>query len=246
MKVLGLIPARGGSKTIPRKNIALLNGKPLLAYTCEAALQSKFFDRVILSTDDKEITAVGKKFGVEVPFLRPPELARDESGMREVILHALNFLERSDQYVPDIVVLLQPTSPLRIARHIDAAVELLQKSGADCVVSVTEVPHQFTPTSLMKLENKRLQSYQEGGPCFYETLRRQDKPKMYSRNGPAVLVLRRSSFLKHQNFYAGDVRPLIMPSEESIDIDTPFDFALAEYFLQRKHHDLKRFRKTHS
>lgn len=241
MKILGIIPARGGSKSIPRKNIALLNGKPLLAYTCEAALNSKFFDRVILSTDDKEITAVGKKWGIEAPFLRPPELARDESGMREVILHALDFLEKSDKYVPDIIVLLQPTSPLRTAAHIDAAVELFQKSGADCVVSVTEVPHQFTPTSLMKLENERLQSYREGGP-----LRRQDKPKMYSRNGPAVLVLRRSSFLKDQNFYAGDVRPLIMPPEESIDIDTPFDFALAEYFLRRQHHAIQKSRKTRS
>lgn len=230
MKILGLIPARGGSKSIPRKNIALLCGKPLLAYTCEAALKSKFFDRLILSTDDKEIASVGKKCRVDAPFLRPSELARDESGMREVIVHALDFLEKSEQYVPKIIVLLQATSPLRTVHHIDAAIELLQKSGADCVVSVTEVPHQFTPASLMKLEHERLKPYQDSAPL----LRRQDKPKIYARNGPAVLVLQRSSFLKHQNFYEGDVRPFMMSAQESIDIDTPFEFELAEYFLQKK------------
>lgn len=230
MKILGLIPARGGSKSIPQKNIALLNGKPLLAYTCEAALGSKMLDRVILSTDDKEIADVGKKYGAEVPFLRPLEFAQDSSGMREVIIHALDFLEKSEHSVPEIIVLLQPTSPLRTAQHIDAAIELLQKSGADCVVSVAEVPHQFTPASLMKLEHECLKSYQESAPL----LRRQDKPKMYARNGPAVLALRRDSFLKHQNFYEGDVHPFVMSPEESIDIDTPFDFELAEYFLQKK------------
>ena len=230
MKILGLIPARGGSKSIPRKNIALLHGKPLIAYTCEAALKSTFLNRIMVSTDDKEIADVANKYGIEAPFLRPHELARDESGMREVIIHTLDFLEKSEQYVPEIIALLQPTSPLRTAHHIDAAIALLQKSGADCVVSVTEVPHQFIPTSLMVLENERLKPYQKGPPF----LRRQDKPRMYARNGPAILAFRRESFLKNKNFYEGDVHPFVMGPEESIDIDTPFDFELAEYFLHKK------------
>ncbi len=227
MDVLGLIPARGGSKSIPRKNTVRLGGKPLLAYACQEALKSRRITRVLLSTNDSRIADVGKKCGVEVPFLRPARLSSDTAGMGDVIFHALQFL-KTRGYKPDVVVVLQPTSPFRKAKRIDAAVSLLLKTGADTVVSVTEVPHQFLPSSVMRLKSGRLHFYERGSKPI---LRRQDKPKLYARNGPAVLVLRTSSFLKNKQFYAGDVRPLIMEPQESLDIDTPFDLKLARYFI---------------
>lgn len=229
MHILGLIPARGGSKSIHNKNIAPLAGKPLLAYTFEAARESKRLTRTILSTDDSAIAEVGRTNGIEVPFLRPAELAADTSGMIDVIIHALNFLQKKEQYIPDAVVLLQPTSPFRKASHIDAAVDLLTSTGADSVVSIVEVPHQFTPGSIMKLENGRLTPYKQG-PSI---LRRQDKPKLYGRNGPAVLAVRRSVLLEKQSLYGDDSRGFIMDARESIDIDTLLDLEIAEFFLTR-------------
>lgn len=229
MHILGLIPARGGSKSILNKNIAPLTGKPLLTYTCEAARQSKRLTRIILSTDDSGVAEVARTNDIEVPFLRPAELATDTSGMMGVIIHALNFLQEKEQYVPDIVVLLQPTSPLRKASHIDAAVDLLISTGADSVVSVVEVPHQFTPGSIMKFESGRLTPYEQGQTI----LRRQDKPKLYGRNGPAVLAVQRSVLLEKQSLYGDDTRGLIMEVKESIDIDTSLDLEIAEFFLTR-------------
>ena len=218
--VLGLIPARGGSKSLPGKNLALLGGKPLLAYTCEAARAARRLTRTIISTDSQEIAACAVRYGVEAPFLRPAELARDETPMLEVIRHALQHL----QPVPDAVVLLQPTSPLRRAADIDAAVALLEQQGADSVVSVTEVPHQFTPSSLLRLEDGLLQPYANGAT----PARRQDKPVLYARNGPAVLAVRADVVLKHGSLYGARSLPLVMPREASVDIDTLEDLQWAE------------------
>lgn len=229
MDILGLIPARGGSKTIPHKNIALLNGKPLISYTCKTAKKSKCLTRLILSTDDKEIAQVCRNLGVEVPFFRPVDLAKDSTGMFEVIEHAFQTLEEAENYKPDIVVLLQPTSPLRKAEHIDKAVDILVESGADSVVSVMHVPHQFNPVSVMKIEDERLVPFISGP----QILRRQDKPKVYGRNGPAVLAMRRETILNKKSLYGEDVRPLIMKEEESIDIDTQFDFDIAEFLIKK-------------
>ncbi|MBI4994105.1 acylneuraminate cytidylyltransferase family protein [Candidatus Peregrinibacteria bacterium] len=228
MEVLGIIPARGGSKAIPRKNIALLAGRPLINYTCKAAKKSKRLTRLIVSTDDKEIAQVCTKNNVEAPFLRPKDLAKDETGMMEVIIHALKTLEEAEKYKPDIIVLLQPTSPLRTHEHIDAAVDLLIKTGADSVVSVVHVPHQFNPVSVMKIENEKLIPFIESS----QILRRQDKPKVYGRNGPAVLAMRREIILKKNSLYGDDIRPIIMSEEESVDIDTMFDFKIAEFLLK--------------
>lgn len=229
MNILGLITARGGSKSIPNKNIVNLAGKPLIAYTCEAAKKSKRLTRVILSTDDKKIAGVARKYGIEVPFMRPQELAKDDTGTLSVIEHALKFLEEKEGYSPDIIVLLQPTSPLRRASHIDAAVDLLIKTGADSVVSVVEVPHNFNPISVMSLEKGRLAPYSKGGKPI---LRRQDKPKVYGRNGPAVLVMKREIVFNKKSLYGSHIRPLVMAQEESIDIDTLFDLKIAEFLLK--------------
>lgn len=229
MKVLGVIPARGGSRSIPRKNLALVAGRPLLSYTCDAARESSRLTRVILSTDDAEIADVGRGCGVEVPFIRPAHLAADETPMVDVLAHALSWLAAWESYRPEVVAVLQPTSPLRQAKHIDAAVDLLVETGADTVVTVVEVPHQFNPVSLMRLEDGRLVPFLEQ-PMI---LRRQDKPLVYARNGPAVLVARRE-VVEAGELYGRVVRPLEMRLADSVDIDTAEDLALAEFWLGRR------------
>lgn len=228
MNILGLIPARGGSRSIPGKNLVPLAGKPLLAYTCDAALRSKRLTRTILSTDDEEIARVGTACGVEVPFRRPADLARDETPMIEVVRHAVGWLADHEGYRADLVAVLQPTSPLRRAEHIDAAVDLVLETGADTVVSVVEVPHQFNPVSLMRLEEGRLIPFLDQ-PMI---LRRQDKPPVYARNGPAVLVVRRE-VIAQGRLYGDTVRPLEMSHADSVDIDDADDLALAEFYLNR-------------
>jgi len=230
MQILGLIPARGGSKGIPRKNIIPLAGKPLLAYTCEAALQSRFLTRTLLNTDDPEIAAVGQEYGVEVPFLRPQELARDETPILPVIQHTLTWLAEHENFVPEAVVLLQPTSPMRSGLHIDAAIGVFRDHQADTVVSVMEVPHQFNPVSLMQIdENHQLHLYLEG-PMI---LRRQEKPRVYARNGPAILIVSREVLLQGQ-LYGDRIYPYLMDRISSLDIDDAMDLQIAECWLQGK------------
>lgn len=229
MEILGLIPARGGSKAIPHKNIAPVAGRPLLAYTCDAALVSQRLTRVVLSTDDPAIAEVGRRYGAEVPFLRPASLAQDDIPMLSVLQNALRVLQEIEGYQPEVVVLLQPTSPLRGAEHIDAAVDLLLATGADTVVSVVAVPHQFNPVSLMRMEGERLVPFLEG-PMV---LRRQDKPMVFARNGPAVLATR-CTMIEMGKLYGEDTRPVIMSQAESVDIDSQEDLAFAEFLLGRK------------
>lgn len=229
MEVLGLIPARGGSKGIPCKNLAPLAGRPLLQYTATAALESRRLSRVVLSTDDDAIAAAGARMGLEVPWLRSADLATDEVPMAEVVVDCLDRLG-TEGYRPTAVVVLQPTSPLRRASDIDGALEILEDSGADCVVSVVEVPHAFSPVSVLRLEAGRLVPFHLGGQSI---LRRQDKPRAYARNGPAVLALRAET-ARRTGFYEGDVRPFEMRPEDSVDIDTAIDLELAEFWLERR------------
>ena len=227
MEVVGVIPARGGSKAVPRKNLALLAGRPLIAYTVDAASASTLLTRVVVSTDDQEIAATARQLGADVPFLRPSHLASDETPMLDVLADLVASFERRESYRPDILVLLQPTSPFRRAEHIDAAVELLTSSGADSVVTVAPVPHQFGPASLMQLDGDRLLPY-TAGPA---PLRRQDKPRLFARNGPAVVAVRTHVVTEQRTLYGTDTRGLIMTRQDSIDIDEPFDLALSELLL---------------
>jgi CMP-N,N'-diacetyllegionaminic acid synthase len=229
VNILGLIPARGGSKTIPKKNITPLLGKPLLAYTCQAALASRHLTRVILNTDDAEIAQVGREYGVEVPFMRPLELATDETLILPVIQHTLKRVEEQQDFFADIVVLLQPTSPLRRAEHIDAALELLLDSDADSVVSVVSVPHNFNPLSVMQRSEEGFLTPFWAGP---QILRRQDKPRVYARNGPAILAIRRA-VLERGQIFGDKMLPYEMSTRASMDIDDPQDLALAEFYLKR-------------
>ena len=228
--VLGLIPARGGSKGIPGKNIYPLVGKPLLAYTCEAARQSQHLQRVILSTDSEEIAGVGARYGVEVPFLRPEQYALDNSPSIEAVLHTLEWLRIHDNWIPDAVVLLQPTSPLREGVHIDQAVELFHDQQAETVVSVVKVPHRYSPYTIQKIDNGLLQDFWDQVVSF-DKFRRQDIPKLYARNGPAVLVTGTDVLLQSKSFYGSRVIPYIMEEKYSIDIDDMFDLHLAEFML---------------
>ena len=218
--MVALIPARGASKGIPRKNLAVLGGRPLLAWTVHAARESRLVARTLVSTDDDEIAEAARSLGAEV-LERPEELAGDDTPMRDVIAHALE-----EQAGIDVLVLLQPTSPLRGAQHVDEAVELLLESGADSVVSVVEVPHRYRPGSLMALDGDRLVTVGDPG---YAT--RREKPLVYARNGPALLVLRPDRI--GGDLYGGDCRPYVMEPRHSVDVDEPFDLELAELLLRR-------------
>jgi CMP-N,N'-diacetyllegionaminic acid synthase len=222
-----VIPARGGSKGIPRKNLALLAGRPLLAYTTEAARTSGRLTRVVVSTDDEEIAGVAKRLGVEVPFLRPQHLAADDTPMLEVLIDLVATLRQREQYRPEVLVLLQPTSPFRRPDHIDAVIDRLSSTSADSVVTVMPVPHQFTPSSLMCLQGDRLVPWDEG-PA---PTRRQDKPLLFARNGPAVLAVRTPVVTDTRSLYGGDVRGLVMGRAESFDIDDAFDLEIAELLM---------------
>jgi CMP-N-acetylneuraminic acid synthetase len=226
--VIGLIPARGGSKAIPGKNLVALAGKPLLAYTAEAARAARRLDRVLLSTDDDKIAAAGRALGLEVPFLRPAELASYDTPMLPVIAHALDWCVREGKPAR-AVVLLQPTSPLRRARHIDEAVTLLLEKNAATVVSVMAVPHRFTPGSLMVAgADGALTPLQDGRMV----LQRQDKPRLFARNGPAILAIR-TDVVRDGALYAEPTLGYEMDAESSLDIDEPEDLWLAQQYLLR-------------
>lgn len=228
-KVLGIIPARGGSKGIPKKNIAALGGKPLIEYTFKAAKDSKLIDRLILSTDSKEIAEVGKENNVEVPFIRPKELSMDETPTLPVIKHAVDFMRDKLKYSADIILILQPTAPLRKPKHIDEALHLLINSDADSTVSVVEVPHQYNPFFTMKIDDGKLSFYKQEGT---KLTRRQDLPKSYSRNG-AIYALRLETLNVKESLYGDKCLPYIMEFSESINIDSKYDLSIAGLFLKK-------------
>jgi CMP-N,N'-diacetyllegionaminic acid synthase len=219
MNVLAVIPARGGSKGIPHKNLADVAGRPLLAYTADAARAATRLTRIIVSTDDPAIADAARQLGLDVPFMRPAALAADDAPMLPVLQHAVKAM-RECGFTADVVVLLQPTSPLRRSEHIDAAVDLLERSGADSVVSVVDVPHQFNPVSVLHLDGDRLRPFIDG-PLV---TRRQDKPRVVARNGPAVVAVR-TSVIEGGSLYGDDCRALMMNSTDSLDIDSPGDLA---------------------
>ena len=223
--VLGIIPARGGSKGIPHKNLALVGGRPLLAYTADAVNESARLTRTVVSTDDEQIADSARSLGLDVPFLRPSSLAADDTPMLPVLQHAVDTL-KSEGFTADIVVLLQPTSPLRRGEHIDAAIVWLERAGGDSVVSVVEVPHQFSPVSIMRGDDGWLFPFLDG-PAVTQ---RQDKPRLYARNGPAVLAVR-ASVIAGGSLYGDRSWPLVMKPEESVDVDTPWDLSLVEWAL---------------
>ncbi len=224
--MLGVIPARGGSKGIPRKNIRVLAGKPLLQYSVEAAKHSRLLDRLVVSTEDAEIAEMAESLGVEV-VNRPSSLAGDDVPMWPVVQHALDAAEDEEQF--DAVFTLQVTTPLRTGADIDDAIRLLQTSGADSVIGVVRVLDSH-PARAKRIEDGRLRDFCVPEP---EGVRRQDlTPTAYLRNG-AVYVTRRDTII------SGSIRgthqcPLLMPPERSVNIDEPLDLLLAEALLQKE------------
>jgi len=221
--ILGIVPARAGSKGVPGKNISLLAGRPLLDYTVRAAHESGVIDRLILSTDSEEIADIGRTCGLEVPFLRPADLAADDSPMLSVVEHALKTLERSGWH-PQVIIVLQPTSPLRRPDHISDAVRLLRDTNADSVASVIELPLHMSPDYVMKINEGHLKPFLAHGS---KITRRQDARLAYVRDGTVYAFWRRTIVEQH-SLYGQDCKPLVLPSSESITIDTFEDLAEAE------------------
>ena len=217
MKTLGIIPARGGSKGVPKKNIKLLNGKPLIAYTIEAALSSSL-SRVIVSTDCDSIAEVSRRYGAEV-FMRPSELAKDNT----LTLPVLQNVVLNTNECFDAVMTLQPTSPLRTVKHIDESIKLfVDDKGADSLVSVIKVPHNFMPEKLMTISGQYISG--DTGPK-----RRQDISLMYARNGAAIYI---TKFKKIEEYiFGGNILPYCMGKIESIDIDDLEDWELVEKII---------------
>lgn len=230
MKVLGLIPARGGSKGVPRKNIRLLNGKPLLAYTAESALQAKTLARVILSTEDEEIADIGRNCGLEVPFMRPLELAQDSTPSLAVVRHALLMLKEQGENF-EAVCLLQPTNPLRRAEDIDACVTLFIESNADCVVSVLPVPHEYNPKWVFWKNGGGKMSLSTGDAEIIP--RRQDLPRAFHRDG-TVYITRSEIIINRQSLYGDNVQGFEMSPEFSVNIDTEEDWQAIERRIRRQ------------
>jgi len=226
-EALALVTARGGSKGFPGKNLAPLGGKPLIAWTIQCALQSRRVSRVLVSTDDEAIARVSRDFGAEVPFLRPTELARDDSPHILSALHALEWLAEREGTVPEYLVLLQPTSPLRAPKDIDAVVDLAYAKNAIAVVSVVEAkPHPYKTYGLA--EDGTLVDLV---PSSIAYRRRQDLPPAFADNG-AIYMNRSDSLLRERTFIPVGSIPYRMPPERSLDIDSAWDLQLAEFFLR--------------
>ncbi len=223
-RVLAIIPARGGSKGLARKNVLPLGGRPLIVWTVRAALGARFVDRVVLSSDNDEIALAAREAGCEVPFRRPASLAEDTSSTADVVLHALQELPGYDW-----LVLLQPTSPLRTAEDIDSAIRLCQSSGAPGCVSVTEALQ--SPYWMYRInQGMQLQPLLDGSAQYH---RRQDLPPVFVLNG-AVYVIRTDEFLRTRSFVGPGTVAHVMPYRRSIDIDTASDLEAAQKLIAQE------------
>ncbi len=227
MEILGIIPARGGSESIPLKNIMPIHGKPLIAYTIQSALKSKI-NRLIVSTDNKKIGKISENLGAEVPFFRPKKISTSSSRTQEAIAHTLNFVKKTEKYVPDIVILLQPTSPHRTTEMINKSINLLKHSQASSVISVMKAKKH--PTQSFVLKNGFLKPsniYHE--KKYYQ---RQLIPDLYYATG-AIYTFWTKTFTKYNSIYGHKPKSLIIKDDElNVDIDTKFDVFVSEMIFQ--------------
>lgn len=224
-KVVCVIPARGGSKGVPRKNIKQLGGKPLIAYTIEQALQSQYIDRTIVSTEDMEIADIAKQYGAEVPFMRPEALAGDQVATVDVLLHAINWLEEEDKYNFDILVLLHTTTPLRAVEDIDACIKMLEDTKADNIFSVTEA-HRNPYFNMVEITPQgKVQLSKDGSFSS-----RQSAPKVYDMNS-SIYVWWKDILKSERKIFLEDSHVYIMSKARSIDIDDNIDFMIAEIMM---------------
>lgn len=224
-KILAIIPARGGSKRIPGKNIKLLAGKPLIAYTIESATKSKLIDKVVVSTDDPRIAEVSKKYGAEI-IERPAELAQDETPTLPVMIHVLDVLEEKQQYRPDFIILLQPTCPLRNEEDINNVIRLMIRGADSAQTFCKAVQH---PAYMVTIKNGTATPIDKKG---YAT-RSQDLPEVYAKNG-AVYGVTYDLLMNKKTLYGKNNKAAIMPIERSVEIDELSEFKLAEFYLKEK------------
>jgi CMP-N-acetylneuraminic acid synthetase len=222
-RVLGIIPARGGSKGIPKKNIRILGGRPLLAYTVEVAKKAEIFDRIILSTDCEEIAEVGKILGIEVPFLRPKELSNDETPTLPVIQHAVKFCLR-EGWCPDFICILQPTAPFRNIQDLVNGYQLIVSTECDSVVSIEEVPEHYLPHFVMRIQDGKLIHFLADGA---KVTRRQDAVKAYTRSG-CFYFTKANVLMSGNSIYGTDCRPIIVNNDYSVNLDAMDDWYKAE------------------
>lgn len=229
-KIVAIIPARGGSKGVPLKNIKLLGGKPLITWTICEASKSNYIDKIIVTTDSLEIAEICENVGAEVPFIRPKKLALDDTPSSDVILHSLDWLAKNEKIEYDLFILLQPTSPFRKSEQIDNALDLfILNHTKDCLISVREVDEN--PYWMKIIDDKYfLKNFIKQNNNH---TRRQDLPKIYITNG-AIYIMNISDFLLHGSFNTDKTMPFIMDQESSIDIDTEIDFKLAELIIKEK------------
>ena len=224
-KIIGIIPARGGSKGIRKKNIVDLAGKPLIAYTIEQAKGSKYIDKIIVTTDDEKIAEISRSLGAEVPFSRPKALATDEAKGIDVVLHAITWFDSNEESF-DIVMMLQPTSPLRLSEDIDKAIEVLFLKNAMAIVSVCKSEHHPLWSNTLP-EDSNMKNFINPE---YMNKNRQELPVFYRLNGAIYLSF--CNYIKdRKSFYGENTFAYIMPEERSIDIDNMLDFKLAELLL---------------
>ena len=227
--LLGIIPARSGSKGIPNKNIRYLGGNPLLQYTIDVAKKSKIFKDIILTTDSEKIKSIGKELGLNHIFIRPSKLAEDKTPMLPVIKHAINEFKK-DNYYPRYICILQPTSPFRRLEDLIKGYNTLINNGCDSVVSVAQVPDHYSPDFLMKIEDNILKNFLEGGS---NVTRRQDATKAYARNGDFYFV-KTDLVVNSDSIYGKVCVPSIIENQESVNLDTMDDWYKAEKIILKR------------
>lgn len=225
--MIAIIPARGGSKGLPGKNIKELNGKPLISYTVEAALKSRYIDKVIVSTDSEEIADIAKRSGAEVPFIRPDELSSDTANAIDVYLHAAEFLRENFNDCVEKFMVLLPTAPLRMTEHIDEAVEKFNISKADTLISVKEAETPIT-WYMNKDDNDRIRN--AGFGVGDAVTNRQVNRRYYIPNG-AIYILDYELLKSRRTYYSDNTVAYVMTAENSVDIDTLTEFRFAEFLL---------------
>lgn len=224
-KILAIIPARGGSKGIPRKNVKAISGKPMIQYTIEAAKECPYIDKVVVSTEDEEIADISMRAGAIVPFSRPEELATDEAKTIDVVMHAVEFYERKAERF-DIIVLLQPTSPLRNAEDITKALEYFMRNEQRSLVTVSEVSESPILMRNFNKENKLEKILEEDSD-----VRRQDMKKFYRING--AIYINKASELNANTSFNDNEMGFVLTQEHGIDVDEPQDLVVAEYYLSQ-------------
>jgi CMP-N-acetylneuraminic acid synthetase len=231
VRILGLTLARGGSKSVPKKNIKTIDGKPLIGYTITEALKSKFLTRYIVSTDDEEIQKVATELGADAPFLRPAEFSTDEASSVEAMRHAVNWAEDEEGVKYDFVVELMCTNPLKLVCDIDASIEKLMLTNADSVIAVNQLEDHH-PARIKKIINDKIVDF-----CIHEVpeSRRQDlMPKAYIRSGSIYALKRDYLMIEKKRYGSVESRPYILPQERSVNIDTEIDFMIAEIMINNR------------